>query len=112
MKVKDLFDKKDIDLKGGTDVKDVCDNVYGMLEVAFIFNAHTLTKEGKKHFKDILNLSVIETPTHLIIDTASVKFKNKLDEQNKLALLELLFLGSAGYIDDKLFKKLYKEKRN
>ena len=68
--------------------------------VPFTYVAVKMTEEGKKHFKDIFDLPVleIEIKDEVYITVNSGKLIKKIN---------LFLMASAGYINDSYFKKWF-----
>lgn len=104
MKVKDMFTAEFAETYGDVDVYD---NVCEDLGVAYC--GTLLTKEGRSHFRSVLNLEVF-----LIKDPRYGYYEAVVDIdgdgwERRLKKVKELFEGAAGYISEKDYKKWFKE---
>lgn len=111
MKIKDLHS-----LDGSWDVYG---NIADEVGIAFVNEGHEwLTEDGRKHFKDVLELNVRVTNKLIMVDTESALSKDDIDNfefnsyesyPDLVKLLSDLFWSYAGYCSpenwDKWFKK-------
>lgn len=84
---------------------DVVDDVEERIYIAFC-GPCKLTDFGLEKFKPILDCEVEYWENY---GQAAILLDKYEDWEEKLDLAELLFVGFAGYISDKVYKKLFKE---
>ena len=104
MKVKDMFTVEFAETYGDVDVyDDVC------CDLGVAYCGTLLTKEGRTHFRSVMNLEVTleQHPRHGYWE--AVVHIDGEGWERRLKKCQELFEGAAGYISEKEYHKWFKE---